>query len=73
MENRAATTVQGEFGFGFAVDWIRKDLSIGFEEENFSDARLPITALVDQFHLTVQARGGKRWDTSSLIHLLTND
>ena len=73
MENRAATTVQGEFGFGFAVDWIRKDLSIGFEEENFNGARMPVTALVDEFYSTVQARGGKRWDTPSLIHLLTNN
>ncbi len=73
MENRAATTVQGEFGVGFAVDWICKDLSIGFEEENFNGARMPVTALVDEFYSTVQARGGKRWDTSSLIHLLTNN
>jgi len=73
MENRATTMVQGEFDFGFAVDWMRKDLGICFEEANFNGARMPVTALVDQFYSTVQARGGKRWDTSSLIHLLMND
>ena len=73
MENRAATMVQGEFYFGFAVDWMRKDLVICFEEANFNSACMPVTALVDQFYSTVQARGGKRWDTSSLIHLLTNN
>ena len=73
MENRAATMVQGEFDFGLAVDWMRKDLGICFEEANFNGACMPVTALVDQFYSTVQARGGKRWDTSSLIHLLTNN
>jgi 3-hydroxyisobutyrate dehydrogenase len=73
MENRAATMVQGEFDFGFAVDWMRKDLGICFEEANSNGARLPVAALVDQFYSTVQARGGKRWDTSALIHLLMND
>jgi 3-hydroxyisobutyrate dehydrogenase-like beta-hydroxyacid dehydrogenase len=73
MENRAATMVQGEFDFGFAVDWMRKDLGICFEEAKSNGARLPVAALVDQFYSTVQARGGKRWDTSALIHLLMND
>jgi len=73
MENRAATMVQGEFDFGFAVDWMRKDLGICFEEANSNGARLPVAALVDQFYSTVQARGGKRWDTSALIHLLMNE
>jgi len=73
MENRAATMVQGKFDFGFAVDWMRKDLSICIAEANRNQARLPVTALVDQFYAQVQARGGRRWDTSSLIHLLAND
>ena len=73
MENRAATMCEGEFAFGFAVDWMRKDLGICFDEANSNGARLPVAALVDQFYATVQARGGKRWDTSALIHLLMND
>ena len=63
----------GEFDFGFAVEWMRKDLAIVLDEAKRSGARLPMTALVDQFYAQVIARGGKRWDTSSLIHLLAND
>lgn len=73
MENRAKTMVQGKFDFGFAVDWMRKDLSICLAEAKNNKARLPTTALIDQFYAAVQARGGGRWDTSSLIHLLAND
>ena len=57
----------GEFDFGFAVDWMRKDLSILLEEARHNGAQLPVTALVDQFYADVQAMGGARWDTSSLI------
>ncbi len=73
MENRAGTMVNGEFEFGFAVEWMRKDLGICLQEAKRSGARLPVTALVDQFYAQVEARGGKRWDTSSLMHLLAND
>ena len=73
MENRGRTMCGGEFEFGFAVDWMRKDLAICLEEANNNGARLPATALVDQFYAQVQARGGTRWDTSSLMHLLAND
>ena len=73
MENRASTMVRDEFEFGFAVNWMRKDLKIALEEAGRNGARLPMTALVDQFYAQVQARGGGRWDTSSLIHLLAND
>ncbi|HEX2581111.1 MAG TPA: NAD(P)-dependent oxidoreductase [Dongiaceae bacterium] len=70
MENRGATMVQGKFDFGFAVDWMRKDLAICLAEAGKNGALLPMTALVDQFYAQVQARGGGRWDTSSLIDLL---
>jgi 3-hydroxyisobutyrate dehydrogenase len=73
MENRAPTMAQGKFDFGFAVNWMRKDLSICLEEAKRNGARLPVTALVDQFYAQVQARGGGRWDTSSLMHLLMKD
>lgn len=73
MDNRALTMGRGEFDFGFAVEWMRKDLGICLEEAKRNGARLPMTALVDQFYAQVEARGGKRWDTSSLIHLLQND
>tara|TARA_R110002096_G_scaffold181912_6_gene359621 strand:- start:802 stop:1674 length:873 start_codon:yes stop_codon:yes gene_type:complete len=73
MENRGRTMIKGEFEFGFAVDWMRKDLNICLAEANRNGARLPVTALVDQFYATVQARGGNRYDTSALIHLLMND
>jgi 3-hydroxyisobutyrate dehydrogenase-like beta-hydroxyacid dehydrogenase len=72
MENRAITMANGDFDFGFAVDWMRKDFAIVFEEASRNGARLPITALVDQFYAQIQQRGGERWDTSSLIDLLTN-
>lgn len=67
MENRAATMADGSFDFGFAVDWMRKDLSICLAEARRNGAHLPVTALVDQFYGEVQKMGGGRWDTSSLI------
>ncbi|MDG4721245.1 NAD(P)-dependent oxidoreductase [Thalassospira aquimaris] len=70
MENRGSTMTQNKFDFGFAVDWMRKDLGICLEESKRNGARLPVTALVDQFYAQVQERGGNRWDTSSLIDLL---
>ena len=71
MENRGDTMVDDKFEFGFAVDWMRKDLSICLAEARRSGARLPVSALVDQFYAQIQARGGGRWDTSSLMRLLT--
>ncbi len=73
MENRWKTMAQGKFDFGFAVDWMRKDLAICLAEAKRNKARLPGTALIDQFYAQVQARGGGRWDTSSLLHLLAKD
>ncbi len=73
MENRARTMLEGKFDFGFAVQWMRKDLAICLAEAKSNHARLPVTALVDQLYAQVEARGGSRWDTSSLIHLLQND
>jgi 3-hydroxyisobutyrate dehydrogenase len=70
MENRYKTMDEGKFDFGFAVDWMRKDLSICLGEARRNGAHLPVTALVDQFYSEVQKMGGKRWDTSSLIALL---
>jgi 3-hydroxyisobutyrate dehydrogenase-like beta-hydroxyacid dehydrogenase len=70
MENRGKTMVADKFDFGFAVDWIRKDLAICLEEARKNGAQLPITALVDQFYARIQQMGGNRWDTSSLIRLL---
>ncbi len=70
MENRGKTMTEGRFDFGFAVDWMRKDLSICLDQARQDGARLPVTALVDQFYAQVQAMGGRRWDTSSLIALL---
>ena len=70
MENRYKTMTAGKFDFGFAVDWMRKDLGICLAEARRNGAHLPLTALVDQFYSEVQAMGGKRWDTSSLIALL---
>jgi len=67
MDNRHKTMIAGEFDFGFAVDWMRKDLSICLDEARRNGASLPVAALVDQFYAEVQAMGGKRWDTSSLI------
>jgi len=70
MENRYKTMVAGKFDFGFAVDWMRKDLGICLAEARRNGAHLPVTALVDQFYAEVQTMGGRRWDTSSLIALL---
>lgn len=70
MESRAPTMVKGEFDFGFAVDWMRKDLGLAIEEARANGARLPVTALVDQFYADIQAMGGGRQDTSSLIRRL---
>jgi 3-hydroxyisobutyrate dehydrogenase len=70
MENRYKTMVAGKFDFGFAVDWMRKDLAICLAEARRNGAHLPLTALVDQFYSQVQKMGGRRWDTSSLIALL---
>ena len=67
MENRYKTMAAGKFDHGFAVDWMRKDLSICLGEARKNGARLPVTALVDQFYAEVQNMGGKRWDTSSLL------
>ncbi|WP_181704225.1 NAD(P)-dependent oxidoreductase [Chthonobacter albigriseus] len=67
MENRWKTMDEGKFEFGFAVDWMRKDLGIVLDQAKATGARLPVTALVDQFYADVQAIGGNRWDTSSLI------
>jgi len=67
MENRGKTMTEGKFDFGFAVDWMRKDLSICLAEARRNGANLPVTALVDQFYAEVEKMGGKRWDTSSLI------
>ena len=62
--------IDGKFDFGFAVDWMRKDLGICLAEARRNKSALPVAALVDQFYERVQERGGSRWDTSSLIHLL---
>ncbi len=67
MDNRGKTMAEGRFDFGFAVDWMRKDLGLVLDEAKRNGARLPVTALVDQFYADVQQAGGKRWDTSSLI------
>ncbi len=70
MDNRGKTMVAGKFDFGFAVDWMRKDLGLVLDEARRNGARLPVTALVDQFYADVQQMGGQRWDTSSLIKRL---
>ena len=70
MDNRGKTMAADQFDFGFAVDWMRKDLSICLGEACANGAALPVTALVDQFYARIQAQGGARWDTSSLIRLL---
>jgi 3-hydroxyisobutyrate dehydrogenase len=70
MDNRGKTMAADKFDFGFAVDWMRKDLAICAAESRRNGAALPVTALVDQFYARIQARGGGRWDTSSLIRLL---
>jgi len=70
LDNRGKTMVADKFDFGFAVDWMRKDLGLVLEEAKRNGARLPVTALVDQFYADVQHMGGNRWDTSSLIKRL---
>jgi 3-hydroxyisobutyrate dehydrogenase len=70
MDNRGKTMVQDQFDFGFAVDWMRKDLGLVLDEARRNGAKLPVTALVDQFYADVQGMGGQRWDTSSLIRRL---
>jgi 3-hydroxyisobutyrate dehydrogenase len=70
MENRGTTMVNGRYDFGFAVDWMRKDLAIVLDEARRTGARLPATALIDQFYAELQRRGRNRWDTSSLMSLL---
>jgi 3-hydroxyisobutyrate dehydrogenase-like beta-hydroxyacid dehydrogenase len=67
MDNRGRTMLEGRFDFGFAVDWMRKDLGLVLDEARRNGAQLPVTALVDQFYADIQARGGQRWDTSSLV------
>jgi 3-hydroxyisobutyrate dehydrogenase len=73
MNNRWKTMVEGRFEFGFAVDWMRKDLGIALDEARSNGAKLPVAALVDQFYAEVQAMGGRRWDTSSLAARLARD
>jgi 3-hydroxyisobutyrate dehydrogenase/2-hydroxy-3-oxopropionate reductase len=70
LDNRGKTMAADQFDFGFAVDWMRKDLGLVLDEARRNGARLPVTALVDQFYADVQAMGGRRWDTSSLIRRL---
>ena len=70
LDNRGKTMVADQFEFGFAVDWMRKDLGLVLDEAKRNGARLPVTALVDQFYADVQAMGGQRWDTSSLVKRL---
>ena len=70
MENRYRTMLDNKFDFGFAVDWMRKDLSICLEEAKKNNAKLPITKIIDKYYSEVQNNGGNRWDTSSLISLL---
>jgi 3-hydroxyisobutyrate dehydrogenase-like beta-hydroxyacid dehydrogenase len=70
MDNRGKTMVDEQFNFGFAVDWMRKDLGLVLDEARRNGAKLPVTALVDQFYGDVQSMGGGRWDTSSLIKRL---
>jgi 3-hydroxyisobutyrate dehydrogenase len=70
MDNRGKTMIADKFDFGFAVDWMRKDLGLVLEEARRNGAQLPVTALVDQFYAEVQQMGGRRWDTSSLIKRL---
>ncbi|MEO7151552.1 MAG: NAD-binding protein, partial [Burkholderiaceae bacterium] len=70
LDNRGPTMIADQFDFGFAVDWMRKDLGLVLAEARRNGARLPVTALVDQFYADVQAAGGSRWDTSSLVRRL---
>jgi len=73
MDNRHKTMAAGEFEFGFAVDWMRKDLRVAMEEADANGAELPVTRLVDEFYAQIQQMGGSRWDTSSLIARLRSD
>jgi 3-hydroxyisobutyrate dehydrogenase-like beta-hydroxyacid dehydrogenase len=70
MDNRGKTMLEDKFDFGFAVDWMRKDLGLVLDEARRNGAQLPVTALVDQFYAEIQAQGGQRWDTSSLLRRL---
>jgi len=70
MDNRGSTMIDDKFDFGFAVDWMRKDLGLCLDEARANGAPLPVAALVDQFYADVQAMGGRRWDTSSLVRRL---
>jgi 3-hydroxyisobutyrate dehydrogenase len=70
MQNRWATMARDEFDFGFAVDWMRKDLGLALDEARRNGATLPVTALVDQFYAEVQAMGGGRQDTSAIVRRL---
>jgi len=73
MDNRWKTMIEGKFDFGFAVDWVRKDFALIFDEARRNGASLPVTALVDQFYAEIQEMGGRRWDTSSLIARLETE
>jgi 3-hydroxyisobutyrate dehydrogenase-like beta-hydroxyacid dehydrogenase len=70
MDNRGTTMIDDKFDFGFAVDWMRKDLGLCLDEARHNGAALPVAALIDQFYAEIQAMGGGRWDTSSLIRRL---
>jgi len=70
MENRFKTMIEDKFDYGFAVDWMRKDLGIAMEEAKSNGSKLPVTEIVDQYYAEVQKNGGNRFDTSSLITLL---
>jgi 3-hydroxyisobutyrate dehydrogenase len=67
MENRHKTMIEGKFDYGFAVDWMRKDLKIAMDEAKKNNSPLPITKIIDEYYAEVQKMGGQRWDTSSLI------
>ena len=67
MENRHKTMIEDKFDYGFAVDWMRKDLKIAMDEAKKNNSPLPITKIIDEYYAEVQKMGGKRWDTSSLI------
>jgi len=71
MENRYKTMIDDQFEFGFAVDWMRKDLKIAMDEAKNNSSQLPVTEIVDKYYGEVQEMGGKRWDTSSLIRRLS--
>ena len=67
MDNRHKTMIEGKFDYGFAVDWMRKDLKIAMDEAKKNNSPLPITKIIDEYYAEVQKMGGQRWDTSSLI------